>query len=174
MMQTSKTAITLLVICLMLNAPAVAQIKANYHFGSIGSTGDTSIKLSEPVMIQYTKCFDITNGLPRFNLHKSGVFAISCYEAPPEIKLLVTAYPNPVVNELTIRSLVNYPEKGRVTYKLVLMDLMGNFIREIKTDLSSINEGFRIQVNDLPTGYFIVTLYADNARIQSFKILKAA
>ena len=174
MKQTSKTVFALFVTCLILNYSVVAQIKANYHFGFIGTTGDTSVKLSEPVIIQYSKCFEITNGLARFSLPKTGVFAIACFEALPEIKLLVNAYPNPVINELKIRSLVNYPEKGLVRYRVVLTDLMGKPIREIKTDISGINEGFVIPVNDLPMGYFIVTLYSDKEMIQSFKILKVS
>jgi hypothetical protein len=174
MMQTSKSAFAVLVTCLILNFPVVAQIKANYHFGFIGSTGDTSVKPGEPVIIQYNKCFEITNGLTRFSRPKYGAFAIVCFEAAPEIKLLVNAYPNPVVNELKLRSLVNYPEKGLVRYRVVLTDIMGNPIREIKTDISSINEGFSIRVNDLPMGYFIVTLYSDKEKIQSFKILKVS
>lgn len=175
-MQTGKTVFTVLLTCLLLHSPIVAQIKTHYHFGFIGSTGDTSVKLSEPVIIQYSKCFEITNGVSKFNLPKFGAFAISCNEAPPKIELLVHAYPNPVVNQLTIRSLFNYPEKGQlnVTYMVMITDLMGNRIRSVKTDLTGINEGFTIRVNDLPMGYFIVTLYADNERIQSFKILKAA
>jgi len=158
----------------MLISPAAAQIKGNYRFGFIGATGDTTVKLSEPVFIQYDKCFEITNGLTRFNSSKSGVFSITCYEAPPAIQLVVNAFPNPVVNELTIRTIGNYPEKGKAKYSFVLTDHVGRPIREIKTDLPGINAGFRIPVHDLPLGYFIVTLYADKERIQSFKILKAA
>ena len=175
MVQTSKHVFAVLVItCLMFHLSAVSQIKANYHFGFIGVTGDTLVKASEAVIIQYNKCFDITNGSPRFRLAKSGVFSIACYEATPEIKLLVHAYPNPVVNELTIRSLVSYPEKGRTIYRLLLTDILGRHIREVITNLSGLNEGFRISVNDLPAGYFIVTLFGDKEMIQSFKILKRA
>lgn len=174
MIQTSKSTFVVLFTCLMLNFPSVAQIKARYHFGFIGSTGDTSAKLSEPVIIDYNKCFDITNGVPKFSQPKFGVFAVDCYEAKPRISLLVHAYPNPVVSQLTIRSLNSYPENSSVKYKVVLTDITGNLLRELKTDLSQINEGFSIRVNDLSFGYFIVTLYGNNERIQSFKILKAA
>jgi len=172
-MQTSKCAFALLVTCLILISSAVAQIKTNYHFGFIGTTGDTSVKSSEPVIIQYSKCFDVTNGLSRFSIPKSGAFAISCIETVPKINLLVNVYPNPVINRLTIRSLVYYPEKGIAKYNVLITDLTGRLIRQIKTDLSSINQGFTIQVNDLSVGYFIVTLYADTEIIQSFKIFKA-
>lgn len=175
MIQTSKTAFAvLLVTCLLMCSPVVAQIKTMYHFGFIGSTGDTSVKLSEPVIIDYSKCFDITNGLPRFLHPKAGAFAISCNEAPPKVTLQVHAYPNPVVNYLTIRSLISYPEKGSARYRVVLTDMMGNPIREIKTDMPRINEGFSIPMQGLRVGYYIVTLFADKEIIQSFKILKAA
>lgn len=159
--------------CLLLNSQVFAQIKANYHFGFIGSTGDTLAKLSEPVMIQYSKCFEITNGLPKFKHPYAGAFSIACYEVPPKIDLLVTAYPNPVVNQLMIRSTVFYPEKGKGKYSVLISDLMGNLIRRIQTNLFSINQGFALRVDDLPIGYFIVTLYVDKERVQSFKILKA-
>ena len=174
MKQTSKSAFAVLVTCLMLNCTLIAQIKINYHFGFIGSTGDTSAKSSESVMIAYSKCFDITNGLSKFSSPKFGAFAISCLEIPPKLVLLVNAYPNPVVNQLTIRSLDNYPERGLIQYSVVITDLTGRAIREVKTDIASINQGLTIRVTDLPMGYFIVTLYGDKERIQSFKILKAA
>jgi hypothetical protein len=174
MLQISKAAFVVLITCLMLNLPVTAQIKTNYHFGFIGTIGDTSAKLSEPLIIQYSQCFEITNGLSRFTPAKSGVFAISCVEVPAKVDLLVHVYPNPVVNQLTIRSLTNYPEKGLVKYTVVLTDFTGRHIREIKTDIASINKGFAIGVNDLPQGFFIVTLYADKEIIQSFKVFKAA
>ncbi len=174
MTQTSKSTFTVLFTCLLLHVSLVAQIRSNYHFGFIGATGDTSAKLSEPVIIQYSNCFEATNGLTRFTMPNSGVFSIACYEAKPEIKLLVNAYPNPVINELKIRSLFNFPEKGLVKYRVVLTDLMSNKLKEINLTISNINEGFSIRVNDLPMGYFIVTLYSDKELIQSFKILKAA
>lgn len=173
MYQTSKRALFVLITCLLLSVPVVAQIKAHYHFGFIGATGDTSVKLSEPVIIQYNKCFEITNGVPKFIAHKPGPFAITCNEVPPKIELQVYAYPNPVVHQLTIRSLVNFPEKGQVQYTISLTDLMGNPIKSVRADLASINRGLVIDVRGLPLGYSIVTLYANKEKIQSFKILKA-
>jgi hypothetical protein len=174
MTQTSKSASALLVTCLLLSFPLFAQIKTVYRFGVIGATGDTTVKISEPVMIEYSKCFGVTNGVPRFEKPKSGVFSIACNEAAPKINLMVNAYPNPVTSQLMMRSLVNYPDRGKVNYRIVLADFTGKMIREVQTDLKSINEGFSIRVADLPMGYFIVTLYADKEIIQSFKILKAA
>ncbi len=177
MNQTGKHALHALItscLILMLHSPIVAQIKASYHFGIIGATGDTSVRIGEPVIIQYSKCYEITNGVPKFRAPQSGVFGISCFEAAPKIDLQVQAYPNPAINQLTIRSLVSYPERGQVRYRLILTDITGNPIREIKTSLASINEGFTIPVYDLPMGYFIVTLFADMEKIQSFKILKAS
>ncbi len=154
--------------------PSYGQIKMNYHFGFIGTTGDTTAKLSEPVLIGYDNCFDITNGLPKFKSPKFGVFSIACFEAKPKMALQVNAYPNPVVNVLTMRSLINFPEKDFVKYKVVFTDISGKVLRQVNTDLQHINEGFVIPVRDLPTGYFIVTLYSDKELVQSFKILKAA
>ena len=174
MTQTGKSAFALLVTCLLLTTSITAQIKTNFHFGFIGATGDTSAKSSESVIIQYSKCFDVTNGLSKFSTPKFGAFAISCVEIVPKLTLQVHAYPNPAVNQLTIRSLENFPERGLVNYLIVLTDLTGRTIKEIKTDITSINQGFTIHVGDLPMGYFIVTLYADRDRVQTFKILKAA
>ena len=154
--------------------PSAAQIKVNYHFGFIGTTGDTTGNLNEAVLIGYNKCFDITNGLSKFNFPKSGAFAIACNEDAPAIALLVHAYPNPVIDQLTIRSLVIFPEKDLTKYRLVITSFEGKVIRQIKTDIASINAGFVIRMNDLPMGYFIVTLHSDKELIQSFKIFKAS
>jgi hypothetical protein len=173
MSQTGKRTLLVLFVCLLLNSPLVAQVMSSFHFGFIGSTGDTSVKLSEPVIIQYSKCFEITNGVPKFISPKFGPFAIACNEAPPKIELQVYAYPNPAVNQLTIRSLVNFPEKGQAKYSIIVTDLMGNPVRQVRTNISSLNQGVTIPVVELPLGYFIVTVYADKEKIQSFKILKA-
>ncbi len=172
MNQASNVVIAFLVACLLLNGSVIAQTNTNFHFGFIGTTGDTSIQTGETVMIQYNKCFEISNGLLKFNTTQKGAFAISCIEIPPKDELQVLGYPNPVVNTLTIRSLKVFPMQGFVKYSFVLVDMMGRPIKEIKTDLASINNGFIIPVYDLPMGYFTVTLYADKEVIQSFKILK--
>ncbi len=174
MTQASKHLFAALVTCLILLSTVTAQINANFHFGFIGTTGDTLAKSGETVMIQYSKCFDITNGLSKFSSPKKGAFAISCAEVAPKLTLMVHAYPNPVINQLTIRSLENYPERGGVKYTVLLTDLTGRTIKQVNADIVSINQGFTIRVNDLSTGYFIVTLYADKERVQSFKIFKAA
>lgn len=173
MSQTSKRTLVVLFACLLLNSPLVAQIMSSFHFGFIGSTGDTSVKLSEPVIIQYSKCFEITNGVPKFLSPKFGPFAIACNEAPPKIELQVYAYPNPVINQLTIRSLVNFPDRGQVKYSIIITDLMGNPVRQVRTNIASLNQGYTIPFVELPLGYFIVTVYADTEKVQSFKILKA-
>lgn len=146
----------------------------NYHIGFIGTTGDTTAKTSEPVLIGYAKCFDITNGLSKFTSPKTGVFSIACYEAAPKVVLQVHAYPNPVINELTIRSLVNFPDKDFMKYKVVIADVSGKVIKQVSTDLARINAGYVVPVRDLPMGYFFVTVYSEKELIQSFKILKAA
>lgn len=172
MKQANNSVIASLVVCLLLNCSVVAQTNTNFHFGFIGTTGDTSIQTSETVMIHYNKCFDISNGLLKFNTPQKGAFAISCIEVPPKEALQVIGYPNPVMNVLTIRSMKVFPMQGLVKYSLVLVDMMGRPIKEIKTDLASINNGFTIPVYDIPMGYFTVTLYADKEVLQSFKILK--
>lgn len=172
MTQKNKAIYFFCVISFGLLLSVKAQIKISYHFGSIGTTGDTSVKLSEPVLIGYEKCFDITNGISKFAKPKMGAFSILCNEASPKVALLVHAYPNPVVNMLTIRSLVNYPERGLVKYRIEIADFSGKKIRDVMTDIASINAGFALRVADIPMGYFIVTLYSEKELIQSFKILK--
>jgi hypothetical protein len=174
MTQTSKTVLIVLFTCLLFISSVVSQIKVSYHIGFIGTTGDTTAKLSEPVIIDYSKCYDITNGLARFILPKNGAFAIACNEAAPELELMVHAYPNPAVNFVIVRSLKNYPERGVVRYRVMLTDQRGVAVKQLETTLSDINSGFKIPLTDLAVGYFIVTLYADNEVIQSFKILKVS
>ncbi len=174
MTQTGKSVFAFLFTCLLLHFTASAQIKAIFHIGVIGVTGDTSVKLSDPVIIDYSKCFDVTNGLTRFSSPKPGVFAIACTEAPPKTELMLHAYPNPAISQLVVRSLVSYPEAGQPVFRVVLTSMSGMPIREIKTDVAAINRGLNMNVADLPMGYFTVTIYRDKERIQTFKILKAA
>lgn len=173
MAQRIKKGILAGLLLFLLMQSSQAQIRLNYHFGSIGTTGDTSVKISEPVLIGYNKCFEITNGVSKFSTPKSGAFAITCNEATPKISLQVHAYPNPTINEFLIRSLINFPQKGWVKYRVVITDVTGKLLREVQTDIAAINAGLPISVKNLPMGYFIVTLYSEKELIQSFKMLKA-
>lgn len=174
MKQAGKISCIVLITCLLFSLSSLAQIKATYHFGFIGATGDTSAKLSEPVIIQYDKCFDVTNGLRRFDSQKNGAFAIACLEIPPASMLQVQAFPNPVLHDLTIRSVLKIPERGVVKYIIRIKDFTGKAVKEINTDLKKVNEGVKVNMADIPTGYYVVSLYADTEIIQSFKILKAS
>lgn len=174
MTQISKTVLIVLFTCLLFISSVVSQIKVSYHIGFIGTTGDTTAKLSEPVIIDYSKCYDITNGLARFVLPKNGAFSITCNEAVPEVDLMIHAYPNPAVNFVMIRSLKNFPERGVARYRVVLTDQRGISLRYVETKLTEINSGFKIPVSDISLGSFIITLYADNEVIQSIKILKVS
>ncbi len=174
MKQTGKVFCFVLFTCLVFGFSSVAQIKVTYHFGFIGATGDTSAKLSEQVIIQYSKCFDVTNGLRRFENQKNGAFAIACLEVPPVNLLQIQVYPNPVIKDVTIRSVIKIPERGGVKYKIMIKNFEGRSVKEVNTDIKLVNEGVKVSMMDIPTGYYIVSLYADAEIIQSFKILKAS
>jgi Secretion system C-terminal sorting domain len=165
--------ILFLLFAASFHLPTNAQMRMTYTLGCFGATGDTSARVTESVLIGYNSCFDFSNGLPKFTIPNTGAFNISCLEEFPKIPLEFKAYPNPVTNELHVKSVIHFPEVNRLAYFFTITDITGRVLKRFRTDLNAINTGLSIPVETLPVGYYTITLYAEKELIQSFKILKA-
>lgn len=157
----------------LLTHQGVGQIRMSYQLGSIGMTGDVQAKMSSPFLLGYKGCFSISNGLQKFSPVKMGLFNIACIEKAPENKLQLQTYPNPVINQLQVKSLIRFPETLQAVYQLMIADFTGKIIRSIHTDIQTINAGLSISMQDVPHGFYTLSVYSNKELIQSFKIIKA-
>lgn len=158
---------------ILLTLQGVGQIKMSYQIGSIGMTGDLQPKLSSPFLLGYAGCFSITNGLQKFSPVKMGLFNIACVEKAPVNRLQLQTYPNPVINQLLVKSLIQFPETSQSVYQLRIADFNGKVIRSLRTDIQTINAGYTIPMQDLPHGFYTLSVYSNKELIQSFKIIKS-
>lgn len=157
----------------LLSMEGVSQIRMSYQLGSIGMTGDVQAKMSSPFLLGYMGCFSITNGLKKFSPVKLGLFNIACIEKAPENRLQLQTYPNPVINQLLVKSMIPIPETLQAAYQLLIIDFTGRVIRSVRADIQTINTGLNIPMQDLPHGFYTLTVYANKELIQSFKIIKS-
>ncbi|MDE3253843.1 MAG: T9SS type A sorting domain-containing protein [Bacteroidota bacterium] len=158
---------------LFLALQGKGQIRMSYQLGSIGMTGDVKAKMSSPFLLGYMGCFSITNGLQKFSPVKLGLFNIACIEKAPENRLQLQTYPNPVINQLQVKSLIRFPETLQAVYQLMIVDFTGKVIRSLRSDIQSINAGLSIPMEDLPHGFYTLSVYANKELVQSFKIIKS-
>lgn len=157
----------------LLSLEGVSQIRMSYQLGSIGMTGDVQAKMSSPFLLSYKGCFSITNGMLKFSPVKWGLFNIACIEKAPENRLQLQTYPNPVINQLQVKSLIRFPETLQSVYQLMIVDFSGKVIRSLRTDIQTINAGLSIPMQDLPHGFYTLSVYSNKDLVQSFKIIKS-
>lgn len=158
---------------LLLAVAGSGQIRMRYQIGCIGGTGDTLKKISGIVALGYEGCFRVSNGIQKFAAVKRDLFTVACIERAPAELLQIKAYPNPVVKDLYVKSLIAFPENIAVTYRFVISDFYGNVMKQQQTDIGSINSGYKISMQDLPRGYYTVTVYSEKKLVKSFKIIKS-
>lgn len=158
---------------LFISLAGNGQIRMRYQIGCIGGTGDTLKKSSGIVALGYEGCFRVSNGIQRFAAVKRDLFTVACIERAPAELLQIKAYPNPVVKDLYVKSLIAFPENIAAIYRFVISDFYGNVMKQQQTDIGSINSGYKISMQDMPRGYYTVTVYSEKKLIKSFKIIKS-
>lgn len=158
---------------LFVSVAGNGQIRMSYQIGCIGGTGDTLKKTSGIVALGYQGCFRVSNGIQKFAVVKRDLFTVACVEKAPAELLQMKAYPNPVVKDLYVKSLIAFPESSGATYHFVISDFNGNVMRQQQTDIGSINSGYKISMQDLPRGYYTITVYTEKKLVKSFKIIKS-
>ena len=172
MWQLSKIILVLFVLQLALMQSADAQIRGRYYIGCVGNLGSVNKMYSGPVFIQGDKCIDVSNGVKTFTNAGEGMFSMACKETGVPELLQITAYPNPVTNFLTVKTLAKLPSFGNNEYQLKLMDFSGRVINVVKTDIASLDNGVRLSVGNLVNGYYSIAVYSATQLIQTVKIIK--
>lgn len=166
--------ILMMMILFIVSAQSVqAQIRGRYAIGSIGNLGATVVNYSGSYFIGGSDCLDVSNGLTSLTASpKKGDFNIACKEVAPKEMMQIIAYPNPVTSYLTVKTLRRLNLNNTNEYFVKITGFTGNVVKVIKTDLNALDNGLRIQVDNLIQGYYSLTLYSAQEIIQTTKIIK--
>ena len=171
MSQLSKLLLILVISAASL-LQASAQIRGRYNIGSIGNTASVRSIYSGPVYIKGSQCFELTNGVKTLSTPSTGLFSMTCKESVEPTQMEIMGYPNPVISYVTIKPIAKFPINNLTVYYLQLLDMNGRVISVHKTNVWGLNEGYKISMANLPSGYYTVALSADGQKIQALKIIK--
>ncbi len=163
------------VIVLLIVTNAVhAQIRNAYQIGSVGMTGSVHPVFSGPVLIDGSECFVLSNGLKTLELPKDGYFSTACrLVLLSESGINLNAYPNPVVNTVTIKSTDKILSIDKLAIELYLMDMSGRLIQKFRTDINNLNDGYQIQMNAYSNGSYLIKVASGASNFQVLPIIKS-
>jgi hypothetical protein len=83
------------------------------------------------------------------------------------------AYPNPVVNTVTIKSSDKILSIDKLAIELYLMDMSGRLIQTFHTDLQNLNIGYQIQMGVFANGSYLVKVALGTSKFQVLPIIKS-
>jgi uncharacterized protein YjdB len=145
-----------------------------YSIGNVGNIGSTSAVYSDPVIIDSSACFALSNGVKKMLAVEKGMFTSNCtvtLNNALEIKLI--GYPNPVVNNLLLKTSDNILYFNTTNVHLELLDMAGRFIHAYTTDINTLNLGYNINLTDIATGIYVIKVVIGDAKTQFIKIIKS-
>jgi hypothetical protein len=159
---------------LLISTTLPAQIQNVYNLGSIGMTGSIHPVFSGPVVITGSNCFVLTNGVKTFDLPQAGYFSTACQLLlQQELNINLSAYPNPVYNQLTVVAVDKTKLIAEKNIQLQLSDVQGRIIETYKTDGNGLNLGYKIPMFNLASGAYFIKAISNNHIIQTLSILKS-
>ena len=150
---------------------AEAQIRGKYAIGGFGNTGSLVSSYSGPVYIKGHECLVIANGIKTLSKAGQGIFTMACKEIQKDL-MQITAYPNPVTSVLTVRTLAKLPVTNNNQYVLRLVDMSGRIVKVVKADLTALDNGLKIPVEELSKGYYALSLFSATEILETVKIVK--
>ncbi len=155
--------ITMLVLCLVILAfvKAHAQESVNSSGGdALGSGGSVAYSFGQ---VTYSFQSGSTGSIEQGVQHAYEFFALETSQIEPSISLSI--FPNPTSENLNLH--LNDFKNESLTY--MLFDKYGKQI----TSVQICSQNTEINMSDLPTADYLLTILDDNMRIvQSFKIIK--
>ena len=159
---------------LLINTTASAQIRNAYNLGSIGMTGTINPVFSGPVVINGTNCFVLSNGVKTFDLPQEGYFSNPCkFILEQAIGLRLTAFPNPVINYLTVQTANQIQLLVDNNIELQLLDMQGRVIQTYHTNSKGLNQGYRIAMSHIANGSYFIRAISNNTILQTLSIIKS-
>ncbi|WP_339623324.1 T9SS type A sorting domain-containing protein [uncultured Winogradskyella sp.] len=127
---------------------------------AIGNGGSMAYSLGQVVdQTYFTNAFSLAQGVQQ-------VYTISTLNiATPDLKGLLTAYPNPTTHSITL----NLKEFDAQNWSYELVDLQG---RLLKTGATADGQTRINMSKNLPATYLLIIRDQNKTRVQTFKIIK--
>ena len=150
------------------------QINSAYNVGSIGFSGAINPVFSGPVVISGANCFVLSNGVKTFDLPQAGYFSTACLLLlQKESVIQLTAYPNPVINYITVQAVNQTQLVEDNAIQLQLLDMQGRVIQTYNTDSKGINLGYQIPMSHLASGGYYIKAITGTNQIQVLPLIKS-
>jgi hypothetical protein len=172
-MQSIRLLISLLVVT-FISTSLNAQIRNAYNVGSVGFSGTINPVFSGPVVINGANCFVLSNGVKTFDLPQVGYFSNACkLLLQNDAVIQFTAYPNPVISNVTVQSSYQTQLLSDEVIQLQLLDMQGRVIHIYYTDRKKLNLGYHISMSQLANGGYYIKAIAGTNNIQVLSIIKS-
>ena len=124
-----------LLVVLFFSTSIQAQFHTPFQIGSIGMSGSANPIYSGPVLISGADCFLLSNGIKTFDLSQTGYFSTACrLILMTEIENQLTAFPNPVLSTVTIKSPEPFKPINDLNIQLQLLDMEGRLMQTFQTN----------------------------------------
>lgn len=163
-----------LIMLLLISTTVSAQIRNAYNLGSIGMTGTINPVFSGPVVITGINCFVLTNGVTTFDLPQEGYFSNPCKLILEQtVGLRLTAYPNPVIKNLTVQTANHAQLLADKNIQLQLLDIQGRLIQSYSTNSKELNLGYQITMSNIANGGYFIRAISNNTILQTLSIIKS-
>ena len=162
------------IIIILIASRANSQNIRAYSFGSIGNAGGLKTTYSGSIYFQSSACILITNGIKTFQESEDGSFtnyceAISLKDEP----IPLNANPNPISTYTYIKFKDIFLIQKEETVLLQLVNTHGSIVNEYKTNLSMLNYGYKIQLNDrLQNGVYFIKASTPTKLFKTLRIIK--
>lgn len=163
-----------LLVVLFFSTSINAQIRTSYQIGSFGTMGTANPVFSGPVLISGSDCFLLSNGIKTFDLPQVGYFSTACrLILISESGFHLTAFPNPVISSVTIKTSEQIKLINDLSIQLQLLDMGGRLIQTFHTDTKGLNIGYQIQMSSLSNGSYFIKVASGSINYQVLSIIKS-
>lgn len=162
------------IIFMLLSTNIYSQNIRAYSFGSIGNAGGLKSTYSGSIYFQSSACILITNGIKTFQESEDGNFTNYCEAIILKDELIpLTANPNPVSTNTFIKFKDIFLIEKEETVLLQLVNARGSIVNEYLTKLSTLNYGYKIQLNDrLQNGVYFLKASTPTKLFKTLRIIK--
>lgn len=163
-----------LLVVLFFSTSIKAQIHTTYQIGSIGMSGSVNPIFSGPVLVSGADCFLLSNGIKTFDLTQTGYFSTACrLILMTELGNQLTAFPNPVLSAVTIKSQEPFKPINDLSIQLQLLDMEGRLMQTFHTDAKGLKIGYPIQLSSLSSGNYFIKVASGSINYQVLSIIKS-
>jgi hypothetical protein len=125
-------------------------------------------------LISGADCFLLSNGIKTFDLSQTGYFSTACQLIlMTELGNQLTAFPNPVLSTVTIKSQEQFKPMNDLSIQLQLLDMEGRLIQTFQTDTKGLKIGYQIKMSSLSSGNYFIKVASGSNNYQVLSIIKS-